>query len=118
MNNSLVYRSGDLWFTGKVKEFLDTVVIGNYNTIYLNRWSFMHFLSGFLVGKILLKLNYNSKLKYYSYGLVIHTLWEIWQISIGMTQSHKQLFGKGGFSDFVIDTLMFLTGMFLIQLFN
>ena len=58
MNNSLVYRSGDLWFTGKVKEFLDTVVIGNYNTIYLNRWSFMHFLSGCIISPTSMPLIY------------------------------------------------------------
>jgi len=118
MNDSLIYRSGDLWLTGKIKEFLDTVVVGNYNTIYLNNWSFMHFLSGVILGKIFLIININSKIKYYSYGLIVHTLWELWQIKIGMTQSHKQLFGKGGFSDLTIDTLMFLTGMYLIKKFN
>ena len=45
-------------------------------------------------------------------GFIIHTIWEIWQVIIGMSDPFK-LIGKNGLIDIIMDTIMFLIGMIL-----
>jgi hypothetical protein len=111
MENTLLYRSGDVFLTGKLKYFLDIVLVGDYESgWYISNWSLMHMISGMIVGSI-----FRENRNRYLYGLVIHTLWELWQIYIGMSNAHKKLSGKSGLSDTVVDTLFFLLGMKIIE---
>ena len=61
-------------------------------------------LSGILTGFVLLKLF--SKTPYYLTGVLVHTLWELWQKFIGMTKWDLR-----GAIDTVMDTIMHLIGM-------
>lgn len=110
METNVLFRSGDLFLTGKIKKFLDTVLIGSYESgLYISNWSIMHTISGVIMGFVLKK--YKNP---YLYGLIVHTIWEIWQISIGMSTITK-LSGKSSLIDIVVDTLFFLLGMFIYQ---
>lgn len=113
MENSLIYRSGDIFLTGSLKNFLDIILIGNYDSgWYISNWSFMHMISGIIVGFIFIG-NKNR----YIYGLIIHTIWELWQMYIGMSNAHKRLSGKSGLIDTIVDTIFFLLGMKLYEIY-
>jgi hypothetical protein len=115
---TLLYRSGDIFLTGKIKEFLDKVLIGTYDSgFYVSYWSLLHFLSGVLVAMILNYTNISTQNKYI-YGFIIHTIWEFWQMFIGMTKTHKRIYGKDGLIDTIVDTLFFMFGMFIHQYFS
>ncbi len=103
---SLIYKSGDFFLNDKMKTFLYTYIYGNKNTIiYVNYWSIVHLLSGVIT---YLLLDYFNIKSYIIFGLIIHTLWEIWQISINMTKLNVR-----GLIDICMDTIFFLTGMWL-----
>lgn len=107
MEINLLSRSGDLFLTGPIKKFLDIVLIGSYESgWYISNWSIMHMISGIIIGNYL-KIYKNP----YIYGLIFHTIWEIWQIVIGESKGHKKLTGKSGLIDTIVDTLFFLLGM-------
>jgi hypothetical protein len=107
METNLLSRSGDLFLTGPIKKFLDTVLIGSYESgWYISNWSIMHMISGIIIG-FFFKTYKNP----YIYGLILHTIWEIWQILIGESKGHKKLTGKSGLIDTIVDTLFFLLGM-------
>jgi hypothetical protein len=97
--------SGDLFLPSTIKQFLYINIIGSDKSlIYISYWSILHFISGFLIGLII--PNYNA---YYWTGLLIHTLWELWQKFIGMTVWNL----RGGI-DTIMDTILFIFGMFLV----
>jgi hypothetical protein len=112
--NDLLYRSGDVFLPKSARTFLERYHIGNDKTIfYVTNWSIVHFLSGVLTGYILVR--WYSTLPYYTTGFVIHTVWEFWQIFIGMTKWKT----ARGQMDIVVDTAMFMGGMFLfLRLFT
>jgi Cu-Zn family superoxide dismutase len=104
--DSLVYRSGDLFLNDTVKKFLYTYIIGNDDSlVYVNNWSVVHFLSG-IITYILLQFLGIDKL--FLSGLIIHTLWEIWQIIIQMTKLNAR-----GLIDIGMDTAFFMGGMWI-----
>lgn len=110
--NGLLYRSGDLFFGPEIRRFLETFIIGSYQTsIYITYWSVLHLISGVLTYIILTTYIPNNKYPY-SVGLILHTLWELWQVYIG---SSKPWFWKGhnGLTDFLMDTLLFTLGMYV-----
>ena len=114
METNLLFRSGDLFLTGSIKKILDTVLIGSYESgWYISNWSMMHMISGIIVG-FLLKTYKNP----YLYGLIIHTIWELWQIFIGMSNAHNKLSGKSGLIDTIVDSLFFLLGMSIYFYFS
>lgn len=113
--DNLLYRSGDIFLTDKIKNFLDTVLIGTYDSgFYISYWSLLHLLSGIIVAIVLNQANIK---RVYIYGLIIHTIWEFWQMYIGMTKTHTQIYGKDGLIDTVVDTLFFMSGVVLYQKF-
>jgi hypothetical protein len=104
--NSLLYRSGDVFLSPKVRKFLETYHIGDSKSlVYVTNWSFVHFLSGIFLGWIL--VSYFSDWNYYLSGFWIHTVWELWQIVIGMTKIHTYR----GLIDVGVDTLFFMFGL-------
>jgi hypothetical protein len=112
--NDILYRSGDVFLPLPARVFLETYLIGNDRSLfYITYWSWVHFGSGVLTAWIL--LSYYPRWNFYLTGFVVHTLWEFWQIFIGMTP-WKTLRGQ---VDIAVDTAMFMLGMvFFMGLFT
>ena len=100
--NSLVYKSGDAFLPKKATRFLGTYIVGNdHSLFYLNLWSIVHFSSGLTLGILIKTMSYSQ-------ALMIHVLWECWQLAIGMTKSNPR-----GFLDAGTDTGLFMLGFWL-----
>ncbi len=109
--DSLLFRSGDLFFGPEMRKFLETFLIGSYDSpIYITYWSILHFISGIITAYIL--HTYVPNIKHpYSVGFALHTLWELWQVYIGMSRPWNWK-GHNGFIDFIMDSALFLAGMY------
>ncbi len=106
--------SGDLFLPQPIRRFLYTHIIGSPTSLlYISYWSILHMLSGALTGILLLCMsaNYKIRLPYYFTGVFVHTLWELWQKFIGMTQWDLR-----GSIDTIVDTVMYLAGMVVVHL--
>jgi len=104
--NDIFYRSGDVFLPKGVRSFLEHYHIGDSRSVfYVSNWTGVHFLSGILTGWFL--LNYQPQYDYYITGFILHTIWEFWQIFIGMTKIGT----PRGQMDLVVDTVAFLIGM-------
>jgi hypothetical protein len=75
--------------------------------VYITNWTVVHFGSGVLTALLFRPTMSFSALL--ALGLLIHTLWELWQILIGMTHI-ATLRGK---VDTVVDTVAYMLGLFL-----
>lgn len=107
---SWMYRSGDIWLPPQTVKFLHTYIIGNDTTLfYLNYWHIMHGMSGILFGFLTLVYRVSSPFVTY---FVLHTLWEIWQLWIGMTKPDVR-----GIIDIGVDTLVGLLGLLLVRIY-
>lgn len=96
-----LYRSGDLFLPKRHVDALDTYLVGTDTSVfYLNYWTFLHFLSGVLFAWL---TPYPRDI--YLQFFVVHTLWEIWQIAIGMTPMNLR-----GFVDTLVDTIAGMLG--------
>lgn len=110
----LVYNSGDFFLPKPIKQMLDKHI---YDTptklLYVNGWTFIHFISGILFGMLYLYLGKRTDFYYYYYYLfIIHTIWELWQMLIGMTK----IWELTGIIDTLMDTFVFMLGAyFLLQ---
>jgi hypothetical protein len=110
--DSLIYRSGDVFLGPRVRRFLEYYHLGNTRSlIYVSNWSFVHLFSGVFTAWVLIQ--YFPDYDFYVTGFNIHTLWEIWQIIIGMTKVHT----SRGAIDIIVDTAFFMTGMWIYSLF-
>ena len=110
----ILYHSGDAFLPKKIIDYLDHIYISTPNkTFYINRWSFIHFFSGVLFGHLYFYLNYNPKQYYYKL-LILHTIWELWQMLIGMSSPYKTS-GYGNIFDVIFDTIYFMLGTFTIR---
>jgi len=104
------YQSGDLFFPKAWIKALETPIIGHYNTaIYVNYWSLMHLLVGVLWG---IGASYFEIDHIYAVGFILHTVWELWQVIIGMSTPWI-LTGHNGFTDLVLDTGFFMLGVYI-----
>ena len=103
----LIYHTGDFLLPKSLIKILDIELIRK-NKFYINGWSFMHFLSGIIVGYLL-----NDNCYYYKL-FIIHTLWELWQIMIGMSKPF--LFAENdNIIDLFIDTIFFMFGGYVVK---
>lgn len=103
MNKHPWYASGDLFLPKEVRRILETYIIGHETSlVYITLWSFMHMLSG-----VLFIFVSNSLVDY----VIVHTIWEIWQIYIGMTPIHT----IRGIIDVFVDTIMGMIGFILAK---
>jgi hypothetical protein len=106
--DSWLYRSGDIWLPKPVVHGLDKYLVGNDRTLlYINYWHGMHFLSGVLFGLFQVYL-VSFQHPFYVY-FFLHTVWEAWQLTIGMTKQNLR-----GLLDIAMDTMMGLFGCFLV----
>jgi hypothetical protein len=106
MQQSFLYRTGDILLPPFIIKYLDSYIIGsNKSLFYINYWSILHFLSGIIV---------TNFTKNWIYAILLHTIWEFWQIFIGMTQWKS----KRGFVDIITDTIFFMSGFLLFISLN
>jgi hypothetical protein len=103
----VLFRSGDLFLPKDVRNFLEYYYIGNNkSTIYVTNWSIIHFLTGILVARYLLK----KRMNVYEIVLItfiVHTIWELWQI-YGENTPIGTLRGQ---IDVLVDTLFYMAGV-------
>jgi hypothetical protein len=117
--DSLVYRSGDVFFSAPLRKFLQTYLLGNSrSTFYITYWSIVHLLSGIAFAALFLWLRpTTSHTHLYVYGFGVHSAWELWQIAIGMSRPFA-LSGHNSLVDICVDTLLFLAGIWLVLFFQ
>lgn len=109
----LMYRSGDIFLPSTIVSYLDKTLLGHSNTYYVNGWSFLHYLSGVVLGYIYLSLKFPLD-EYYYKLIIIHTMWELWQMLIGMANPF-QWKGGSGLADTILDTFFFMVGTYTIK---
>jgi endoglucanase Acf2 len=118
----IIYDSGNAFFPKSVNTFLNTYIVGDKkSTFYVTYWSIVHFINGILCGFIISKFfitKNNEKTtghpqmnNYYIKALVVHTIWELWQVFIENTN----ILTKRGIVDTMVDTLFFMLGAFLYK---
>jgi hypothetical protein len=104
--------SGDFFLPKPLRKFLYTYIIGSDSSMfYISYWSIVHMLSGIATGLVLLV--FLNKTPYYFTGILVHTLWELWQKFIGMTKWDLR-----GAIDTIMDTIMHLIGMVIMASVN
>jgi hypothetical protein len=97
------YASGDLFLPSKVRKVLETYILGNDTSLfYITLWSFVHFISGIVFSFM------SDSLQGY---LVVHTIWELWQIYIRMTPIAR----IRGVIDVITDTCMGVLGFVVFK---
>jgi len=96
--DTLIYRSGDVFLPSYIRKILNTYLIGNDSSLfYVNLWSLVHFGSGIAVGTLKITV---------LQAFVLHCIWELWQILIGMTHINAR-----GVIDICVDTIFFMIGV-------
>lgn len=110
--NKIIYNSGDVFLPVYIKQALDKYLYTTNNgSFYVNGWTFLHLFSGVLLGALYLFLN--KSITFYYYNLfIIHTIWELWQMLIGMSKPWK-LTGHSNLIDIFVDTIVFMIGAYL-----
>jgi hypothetical protein len=114
----IIYNSGDVFLPEPVVKLLGTELLGSSKkTLYLSGWSIVHFLTGILCGYIYEYVYPDVETGRYYYKLfILHTIWELWQVLIGMAHPFN-LTGSGNILDIVIDTAMFMAGAYVNRRF-
>ncbi len=112
----IIYSSGDVFLPENVKKILRTDLIGtSKKTFYVSGWSILHFINGIIIGYIYLYFNGDRKLYFYKL-FIIHTIWEFWQMLIGMSNPFK-LTGSNNLIDIIMDTIFFMLGAYIFTLY-
>ncbi len=102
-----IYKSGDLWLPKPIVDLLHMYIIGDdTTTFFFTIWHIMHFLSGVFFGVVYRFFPFPTPFVWY---FILHTVWEAWQIFIGMTPQTLR-----GAVDIVTDTSMGLLGVFVV----
>lgn len=113
----IIYSSGDVFLPKTIRDILGTFLFKYPDTkdnyvFYIQGWSIVHFVSGVIFGYLYRRLGFNP-LKYYYNGLILHTLWELWQITIGMSKPFM-LSGRNSIVDILVDTALFMLGTYIV----
>jgi VanZ family protein len=113
---NIIYNSGDVFLPEKIKNILGTDLIGtSKKTFYVSGWSIVHFINGIIFGYLYLYFNYDVRL--YTYKMfIIHTIWEFWQMLIGMSKPYE-LVGRSNLVDTIMDTIFFMLGTYIVRNF-
>ena len=104
MNNFdyILWELGNGFMPKPVQDFLFRPILKT-KYIEINGWSFVHLLSGYVYKKIFVTSTLLS-------WLIVHTLWEVYQISIGMTDI-KYI---SEWVDIFLDTVFALVGYIIV----
>jgi hypothetical protein len=111
---NIIYSSGDVFLPENIKTILATDIIGTTTkTFYVSGWSIVHLINGIIIG--CLYLYFKGNIQFYNFKLfIIHTIWELWQMLIGMSKPYK-LTGRSNLIDTIIDTILFMSGAFIAR---
>jgi hypothetical protein len=106
--NRILFKSGDLFLPKQVRAFLEYYYIGNLkSTLYITNWTIIHFLSGIITAYLLAtRTNYATQ-KILLVSLLIHTLWELWQIY----GENTPIWTRRGQVDVFVDTVAYMVGV-------
>ena len=111
----IIYNSGDVFLPEKVKNILGKDLIGNSKkTFYVSGWSIVHFINGIIFGYLYLLYFKGDRKLYFLKMFIIHTVWEFWQMLIGMAKPYK-LTGRSNLIDTIIDTIFFMLGAYIVH---
>ena len=109
----VLYSSGDVFLPEQVKKTLGTDIIGSSKkTIYISGWSMVHFINGVIFGYLYLHYFKGDRRYYFFKMFIIHTMWECWQMLIGMAKPYK-LTGRSNLIDTIMDTIFFMLGAYV-----
>jgi hypothetical protein len=112
--HDVIHSSGDVFLPEKLKNILRTDLIGSTEkTFYVSGWSIVHLINGIIVGYIYLYFKWERRLYFFKL-FIIHTLWELWQMLIGMSHPYK-LSGHNNLIDTLMDTLLFMVGAYIVR---
>ena len=112
---NIIYNSGDVFLPEKVKDILGRDLIGNSKkTFYVSGWSIVHLINGIIIGYLYLYFKGDSRFYFFKL-FIMHTLWECWQMLIGMAKPYK-LTGRSNLIDTIMDTLFFMLGAYIARL--
>jgi len=115
MLRKMLYHSGDVFLPDRVRDFLGQLIVGRYeDTFYISYWSLVHMLTGVITGLIIL---YYRISRPYLLALTIHTVWELWQVFIGMNKPFT-IRGRNNIIDTLVDTILFMMGFATVKLFE
>lgn len=104
MKRSWMFASGDAFLPKWVRNILETYIIGDDTSyFYISLWSFVHMSTGVVYG-------YFTKWSVAFY-IWLHSIWELWQILIGMTNIDT----LRGAIDIVVDTIMGVLGVVVVR---
>lgn len=110
--SKILLNSGDVFLPMRVKSVLNTFLYNTpNNSFYINGWSILHLLSGILLGLLYLFLG-KEETTFYFHLLILHTIWELWQVFIGMAKPWRRT-GDSNLIDSVADTVMFMMGAYV-----
>ena len=102
-----MYRSGDAFLPPEIVRKLDIQIIGTKESLYyVNYWHFVHMFTGVVFSYFFMGYGLLDIVIRYA---VFHTIWEIWQLYIGMTRLNM----RGGI-DILNDTFFGLLGVLAI----
>jgi|688.fasta_scaffold227600_1 hypothetical protein len=115
--SQIIYNSGDVFLPEFIRNALGTIIYKYPNseinyTFYIQGWTFIHFVNGIIFGYLYLYFGYIKKY-YFMNMFILHTLWELWQIIIGMSKPWN-IIGRNNIIDILVDTSSFLLGSYLI----
>jgi hypothetical protein len=112
---NIIYNSGDVFLPEKVKDILGTDLIGtSKKTFYVSGWSIVHLINGIIFGY--LYLYFKGDNRFYMFKLfIMHTIWEFWQMLIGMSKPYK-LTGRSNLVDTIMDTIFFMLGAYIVRI--
>jgi hypothetical protein len=106
----ILFRSGDLFLPTPVRRFLEHYYIGSDTSlVYVSTWSFVHFLSGIVTAYLFLR--YTPQHNVYIQSLILHTIWELWQI-LG---KNTPIGTPRGQLDVLMDTAFFMGGVWVYK---
>jgi VanZ family protein len=110
--SKLLLNSGDVFLPSRVISVLNTFLYNTpNNSFYINGWSILHLFSGILLGLLYLFLGKEDAL-FYFHLFILHTIWELWQVFIGMAKPWRRT-GDSNIIDSVVDTGMFMMGAYV-----
>jgi VanZ family protein len=110
--SKILLNSGDVFLPPRVKRVLTTFLYNTpNNSFYINGWSILHLLSGILIGLLYLFLG-KEETTFYVHLLIIHTIWELWQVFIGMAKPWRRTCDSN-LIDSIVDTVMFMMGAYV-----
>lgn len=113
MENEIEPTIFDKVYPKKFQKFLAKKIYikGYKDTYYLQNWHIIHFITGIILGYLVLALDKKlSAFEYYVKLLLVHTIWESFQVLVGITPIHPRVI-----PDILIDTVSFMIGVWIIR---